>query len=104
MKFRAGESIWVLSDGGAAPVGVFAATVVGFKETQFIDGQWLEFYYVHVPRFRGTCWVAAHPHMRSRQADPKDPPGLTDEDPGKPTTWDRCEWQPGKQLDKKNIP
>ncbi len=104
MKFQPGEPVWAISDGRYdAEPGKYAGTIVRFFGYAFdVPGQ-QEIYVVEIPTLGGQNWTVNEMYLRPRQADPKDPPGLTDQNPDQPTTWERCAWQPGEVTKKKGT-
>lgn len=108
-KFRPGEPVWCLSDGAyEGPEGRFKGTIIRLKRRGFNNrtGEEVEEYVVEIPALRdshGCQWTVTSDYLRPRVEDVADPPGLSDADPGRGTTWDRCEWQPGSSYGKGKV-
>lgn len=99
-KFRAGQPVWVISEHDEDDPIRYAGTVVRLKAMgrERDTGRVVEFYSVKVPELPDGLWEVPDGYLRPRTVLPQDPPGLTDVTPDKPTSWERCAWQPGDHL------
>lgn len=107
-KFKPDEPVWVLSDGVIFEPGKYAGSIVRQKNSGHYmndEGQLIEVevYAVKIPELPTGLWVVSENCLRPRVQDVRDPPGMSDHDPNGVTSWDRCEWKPGKNYGQGKI-